>query len=83
MNFKKFTKDKRSTFPYWFWHLLAYNYTAIKLHAWKFKYIFHDFEKPWLKLIWKDYDKVRRWHRKHNFHLIYIIRAFFLLSLHL
>lgn len=67
-NFKKFTKDQRSTFKYWFNHLLAFNMVAMKLKRWKIKYIFHDFEKPWLKLIWRDYAKVQKWHRLHNRH---------------
>ena len=64
---KKFDKSQRSTFPYWFWHWLAFNITAKRLGVWKFKYIFHDMEKPWLKLIW-DYKKVQTWHRTHNDH---------------
>ena len=38
MTWKKFTKQQRSTFSYWLWHNLAFNYTAIKCKAWKFKY---------------------------------------------
>lgn len=68
---KKFKKDERSSFPYWFNHLLAFNILAIQFGAWKFKYLFHDFEKPWLKLVW-PYKKVQQWHRKHaNHHIQY------------
>ena len=28
----------------------------------------HDIEKPWLKLLWGNYQKVREWHRKNNRH---------------
>ena len=63
-----FDKSERSTFKYWFAHLCAFNMTALNLKAWKFKYLFHDFEKPWLMLLWKDYTRVQTWHRKHNRH---------------
>lgn len=63
-----FQKEDRSTFKYWFAHWCAYQMTALNCGAWKFKYLFHDIEKPWLKLILRDYKKVREWHRKHNTH---------------
>lgn len=63
-----FSKKERSTFPYWFAHWCAFNLTALNLKVWKFKYLFHDIEKPWLMLLWKDYPKVQQWHRKHNRH---------------
>lgn len=70
-----FTKEERSTFPYWFAHWCAFNMTALNLRAWKFKYLFHDIEKPWLRLFW-DYEKVQRWHRHHNnHHLEYLLRG--------
>lgn len=68
VKFKKFDKSQRSSFSYWFWHFLAFNLVAIELKAWKPKYLFHDIEKPWLKLIWRDYSKVQKWHRTHNSH---------------
>lgn len=70
MTWKKFTKQQRSTFSYWLWHNLAFNYTAIKCKAWKFKYIFHDMEKPFLMLLWRDYKRVQEFHRNHNRHHI-------------
>lgn len=66
-NYRKFTKDQRSTFPYWFWHWLAFNDVARELHAWKFHHLFHDIEKPFLRLI-LPYEKVQKWHRTHNKH---------------
>lgn len=63
-----FTKDERSTFPYWFAHWCAFNMTALNLRIWKFKYLFHDIEKPWLKLLWGDYSKVQKFHRSKNRH---------------
>ena len=70
MKFKKFTKEQKSTFSYWYNHWLAYNYTAWKLGVWQPKYLLHDIEKPWLKLIWGDYLRVRKWHKHHNKHHI-------------
>lgn len=65
---KKFTEDKKSTFLYWVCHWLCFQYVAIKLHVWMPWYIFHDIEKPLLMWMWKDYPKVRNWHRKHHRH---------------
>jgi len=66
--FKKFTKDQRSSFAYWFNHWKAFNAVALDLRHWKLKYLLHDIEKPWLKLILRDYKKVQKWHRRHNAH---------------
>ena len=63
-----FTDKEKSSFSYYFAHLFAYNMTALNLGVWKFKYLFHDFEKPWLMLLWRDYPRVQKWHRKHNRH---------------
>lgn len=49
-----FTKEERSGFKYWFAHWCAFQMTALNLKCWKFKYLFHDIEKPWLKLIFGD-----------------------------
>ena len=62
-----FTKKDRSTFPYWFAHWCAYQMTALNCNAWKFKYLFHDIEKPFLKLF-LDYPKVQKLHRTYNRH---------------
>lgn len=62
-----FSKAERSSFPYWFAHYCAYNMTALNCKAWKFKYLFHDIEKPFLRLI-LPYEKVQKIHRKHNKH---------------
>ena len=66
--FKKFTKEQRSSFTYWYYHWKAFNLTAYHLGHWRFKYLFHDIEKPWLMLFWKDYNRVQKWHRTHNSH---------------
>lgn len=67
--FRKFSMEERGKFAYWFEHWKAFQYTAMKLKVWKFKYLFHDIEKPWLMLLFKgDYTKVQKWHREHNRH---------------
>lgn len=63
-----FDKSQRSKFDYWFAHWCAFNMTALNLGFWKFKYLFHDIEKPWLMWMWKDYSRVQKWHRTHNRH---------------
>lgn len=66
-----FTKEERSSFKYWFAHWCAFQMTALNLKCWKFKYLFHDIEKPWLKLF-LPYDKVQYIHRTlNNHHLQY------------
>lgn len=66
-----FTKEERSSFKYWFAHWCAFQMTALNLKCWKFKYLFHDIEKPWLKLF-LTYDKVQNLHRTlNNHHLQY------------
>lgn len=66
----KFSKKERSTFYYWFAHWCSFQMTALNLHVWKPKYLLHDIEKPWLMLVWKDYKRVQKFHRKHNNHHI-------------
>jgi hypothetical protein len=74
-NFKKFDKSERSSFEYWFNHWLAFNTVAWNLGVWKPKWLLHDIEKPWLKLIWGDYLRVRKWHKYHNSHHIFYGRS--------
>lgn len=62
-----FKPEEKSSFKYWFAHWCAFNLCALNLRVWKFKYLFHDIEKPWLKLF-LPYEKVRKIHRKHNAH---------------
>lgn len=69
-NLPKFTKEQRSGFKYWMAHYIAYNVKAMQLKTWKPKYLLHDIEKPWLKLLWGDYKRVQQYHRKHNKHHI-------------
>ena len=62
-----FSKEDRSSFPYWFAHWCAFNMVALVCKRWKFKYLFHDFEKPWLRLF-MPYEKVQKFHRLHSRH---------------
>ena len=62
-----FSKEERSKFPYWFAHWCAFNMTALNLKHWRFRYLFHDFEKPWLRLF-LPYEKVQKFHRYHSAH---------------
>jgi len=66
---RKFDKNERSSFPYWWNHWKAYNLVAIELGKWKFKYLFHDIEKPFIRLFVK-YETVQRIHRNNNNHHI-------------
>lgn len=63
-----YKETEKSSFSYWFAHWRAFQKTAIKLHCWKFRFLFHDFEKPFLMLIWKDYPRVKAFHRAHARH---------------
>lgn len=63
----KYDKTERSTFKYWLAHYCAYQYVALKYHCWRLKYIFHDIEKPWLRLF-LPYQTVQKIHRKIHSH---------------
>lgn len=62
-----FSKEERSSFKYWFAHWCAFQMTALNNGAWRFKYLFHDMEKPFMKLLF-EYKTVQTSHRKHNKH---------------
>lgn len=67
-NYGGFGKEERSSFKYWFAHWCAFNMTALRLGIWKKKYLLHDWEKPWLMLLWRDYKRVQHYHRHHHNH---------------
>lgn len=68
-SFSMFDKSDRSSFKYWFAHWCGFQLTALNLGIWKPKYLLHDIEKPWLKLLWNgNYKRVQTWHRNHNSH---------------
>lgn len=58
-----------NTFSYWFAHWCAYQMTALNLGVWKFRFLFHDIEKPFLYLFLSD-KVVNRIHRKYSRHHI-------------
>ena len=62
-----FSKEDRSSFPYFFAHWFAYQTVALCLKCWKPKYLFHDIEKPFLKLF-LPYKKLQKFHRKYHRH---------------
>lgn len=66
-NYSMFDENDKSSFPYWFAHWCSFQLCALNLKIWKFKYLFHDFEKPWMRLF-MPYKKVQKWHRNHNSH---------------
>lgn len=65
---KKFTKKDRSTWPYFWAHWFAFQMTAITLGIWKFRYLFHDWYKPWLKMFGWKYGDIQYFHRHHSKH---------------
>ena len=62
-----FRKSDRSSFKYWFAHWSAFQMTALNHKVWRWKYLLHDIEKPWLKLFCK-YSTVKEFHRAHADH---------------
>lgn len=67
MKYTLFPKEARGTFKYWFYHWYAFNETAKELGVWQFHHLFHDIEKPFLRLF-LPYEKVQKIHRRNNKH---------------
>lgn len=68
-----FTKEERGKFGYTFAHWCAFNMTALNLRCWRFRFLFHDVEKPFLR-IFLPYEKVQKIHRGHSRHHIEYIK---------
>lgn len=68
LNGKKFTLEECATLPYWWHHYLAVNAIAAMCHVWSFRFLFHDLEKPFLKFLWGDPDRVQEFHVTHANH---------------
>lgn len=67
---EKFTKADRSTWRYFWAHWCAFQMVAITLGVWRPKHLFHDWYKPWLKMIGLKYSFIQHFHRTHaNHHL--------------
>lgn len=62
-----FTKEERSSFPYWFAHWCAFQMTALNLRCWKPKFLLHDWYKPWLRLF-LPYSTVQKIHQQNSKH---------------
>ena len=43
---------------------------AITLGIWKFKYLFHDWYKPWMKMFGFKYETIQKFHKTHSRHHI-------------
>lgn len=75
-----FNKNERGTLKYTFAHWCAFQMTALNLGVWKWKYLLHDIDKPFLKLIaqiiGKDYYWVQKIHRKIRSHHVETKRKF-------
>lgn len=63
-----FNKEQRGTLKYTFAHWCAFQMEALNMGVWKWKYLLHDIDKPWLmlcaKILKKDYKWVQKIHRK-------------------
>ena len=62
-----FTKEERSSFPYWFAHWCAFQMTALNLRCWKPRFLLHDWYKPWLRLF-LPYSTVQKIHKQNSKH---------------
>ena len=62
-----FTKKQRGGFKYTFAHWCAFQMTALNHGCWRWRFLFHDWYKPWLKLF-LPYTKVQKFHRTHARH---------------
>ena len=67
---KKFGKKERSSWRYFWAHWCAFQMVAITLGVWKFRYLFHDWYKPWLKMFGIEYKKIQKFHRYNSNHHI-------------
>lgn len=65
---KQFIKEDRATWKYFWAHWFAVQMVAITVGAWKFKYLFHDWYKPWWKMFGVKYHKIQQYHRYHSNH---------------
>ena len=65
-----FSDKEKSTWRYWFAHWCAFQMTALNLKTWKFRFLFHDLEKPFLKMLGFKYEKIRKLHRENSRHHI-------------
>ncbi len=70
---KKFSKQERSSWRYFWAHWCAFQMVALNLGVWKPKYLLHDWYKPWLKMFGVPYKRIQKFHRTHsNHHLEYL-----------
>lgn len=67
---KKFSKKERAGWRYFWAHWFAFQMVAVTLGVWKFRYLFHDWYKPWLKMFGMEYKKIQTFHRYNSDHHI-------------
>ena len=67
-NMKKFNKQERSSWRYFWAHWCAFQMVAITLDVWKPKHLFHDWYKPWLKMFGVPYEDIQKFHRRNSKH---------------
>lgn len=73
IDMKKFNKQERSSWRYYWAHWCAFQMVAVTLGVWKPKHLFHDWYKPWLKMFGVPYKYIQKFHRTHsNHHLEYL-----------
>ena len=61
-----------NVFNYWFKHWVAFQFIAIRCGCWKFRFIFHDIEKPFFRLFF-NHKIVSKIHRKISRHHVEFI----------
>ena len=65
---KKFEKSQRSDWRYYWAHWAAFQMVAITLGIWKPRHLFHDWYKPWLKMLGLPYSEIQYIHRHSSRH---------------
>ena len=65
---KKFNKQERSSWRYFWAHWCAFQMVAVTLGVWKPKHLFHDWYKPWLKMFGVPYEDIQKFHRMNSSH---------------
>ena len=68
-----YIKQERFSWSYFLALWCSFQIVAITLGVWKFKHLFHDWYKPWLKMFGVPYENIQKFHRMNsNHHLEYL-----------
>jgi hypothetical protein len=65
---KKLDKSQRSGWRYYWAHWAAFQMVAITLGIWRPRHLFHDWYKPWLKMLGIPYSEIQYIHRHSSRH---------------